>query len=328
MFAGQPKLFNPLNLSNETIDEIVFAGSYYESHPERAKLMEDIFDRLIENNQELLIFNRQYYKDWGNYPERYDKYVKPPIDYKETPIVYKKMKWGLNFNIVTGSETMFARRVFELALSNVNILTNYSLGVDKIFADNVFVFDKCDELPDFSKDYEEKRLNNLYNVLENHTYKNRWKEILDTIGFNYIEDEDYVDVIYKVKDSSAVEDVVANFNDINYPYKILKIFFENNENIEELNEKFPDVDGFYLDKNKLMGEVNGEFWILADEKIESDFVKNAILHYQYLNKRVSIKKGSDKFTLDIDDSIENKIINKINLDYLSRDDNDIDVYYI
>ena len=326
MFAGQPKLFNPLNLSQEYIDEVAFAGSYYSNHPKRARMMEDIFDRLLENGQKLLIFNRNYYKNWAAYPERYDEYVNPPIDYTETPLLYKKMKWGVNFNIVTDSRTMFARRMFELALSNVNIVTNYSLGVDEIFKDNVFFFDKSDELPDFNQDYEEKRMNNLYNVLENHTYTKRWKQILDTIGFDYIEDEDYVDVIYKIDSIDNIDSVLDNFNKISYPKKTLKVLTKDMSMDEE---KYGEVCEIYHESeiNKLKNDINSEFWILLDDKTDSDFIKKAILHYQYLNKRISICEGEDKFSLDSVAGVENKLINKINVDYLTNSQK-IDVYYI
>lgn len=326
MFAGQPKLFNPLNLSREYIDEIVFAGSYYSNHPKRARMMEDIFDKLLENGQKLLIFNRLYYKNWGAYPERYNEYINPPIDYTETPLLYKKMKWGLNFNIVTDSRTMFARRMFELALSNVNILTNYSLGVDEIFNDNVFVFDKSDELPDFNESYEEKRMNNLYNVLENHTYTKRWKQILDTIGFDYIEDEEYVDVIYRIDSAGDMDSVLDNFDNITYPKKTLKVLVKD-KSIDK--EKYEGIYDVYHESeiNKLKNDINSEFWILLDDKTDSDFIKKAILHYQYLNKRISICEGEDKFSLDRVDGVENKLINKINVDCLTNSQK-IDVYYI
>ena len=327
MFAGQPKLFNPLNLSDSTIDEIAFAGSYYSNHPQRAKLMEDIFDRLIEDGQKLLIFNRLYYKNWGAYPERYNEFVNPPIDYKETPLLYKKMKWGLNFNIVTDSRTMFARRMFELALSNVNILTNYALGVDEIFKDNVFVFDKTDDLPDFNEDYEEKRLNNLYNVLENHTYTKRWKQILDTIGFEYSEDEKHVDVIYEISSSGEIDSCLDNFNKIDYPQKTLKILI--NSSSGDIKKKLDEIGEIYYTNDifKLKENISSEFWILVDGKINPDFIKKAVLHYQYLNKRVSICEGENKFSIGETKKIENKLIHKINLDFLTNSQK-IDVYYI
>lgn len=329
LFAGQPKLFNPLNLTNEHIDDIVFAGTYYQGFPERTQMMDDIFDRLIENNINLIIFDRFYYQTLNDYPERYLKFTRPPIDYNEVPDLYKKMKWGLNFNTVSESETMFARRIFELALSNVNILSNYSVAADKIFGDNIFIFDRNDDLPDFDNDYEEKRLNNLYNVLENHTCTNRWKQILDTMGFEYIDDDNEVSIIFKLTNLDELDGIVNKFNSISYPNKKLKILLENSveSDISELNSN-PDVDSIFSSTEEIYKNMDTEYWIVTDGEISNDFIKKAILHYQYLNKRIAICSGSSKFSLGIENDIENKIFNKINKDYLKDKKPDIEVYYI
>lgn len=328
MFAAQPKLFNPLYCGEE-IDEIVFAGSYYENHPERVRLMDDIFDRLIEDGEKLLIFDRNYYKDWANYPERFSEYVNPPLEYTDIPEIYKKMKWGLNFNIVTQSQTMFARRVFELALSNVYIITNSSVGVEEIFKDNIFVFDKRNDLPDFSKDYEKERLDNLYNVLENHTYTERWKQILDTIGFNYTEDKNDITVIYRLNDANT-DDIVANFREIDYEDKRLWLLVDDKKDFGELKGKFSEINEVYSkdDLNQIKGNLKTEFWMLADEYVPGDFVKKAMLHYKYLNRKVSIAHGEEKFILDIEKAVENKVIHRSNIDFIDDKEKEIDVYYI
>ena len=324
MFAGQPKLFNPLNVSGETIDEVVFAGSYYEDKPERARLMDDIFDRLIADGVKLRIYDRQHFKNWGNYPERFEEYILPPIDYIETADIYRKMNWGLNFNIVTDSETMFARRVFELALSNVYIITNHSVGVSKIFGENIFVFDCQDGLPDFSHDYEEERLNNLYNVLENHTYQKRWMQILDTIGFEYEEDPRDIAVIFRADGTKDIADIVECFNDIDYDDKSLYILSDGE--IDELNEH-SEINGIYADEDKLKSSINTKYWILTDGDIEREFIRKAILHYQYLDEDISIASGARKFTLSREDGIENKVISTRNIGLID-DKSKIEVYYI
>ena len=328
MFAGQPKMFNPLNLTNETTDDIVFAGSYYRFHTHRTKLMDYIFDKLIENGQNLLIYDRQYYLDRNDYPERYQKYTVPAVEFKEIPNIYKKMKWGLNFNLVVDSKSMFARRVFELSLSYVNIITNYSLGVEKIFGDNMFVFDKGDDLPDFNEDYEEKRLNNLYNVLENHTYTSRWKQILDTIGFEYSESKRDISVIFKLDDMDELDGIINQFDSIEYDDKILKILVGNDcdIDIDEVMGKYPVIDSMSNKKGKL--KIKTQYFIVIDGNINSNFIKKGILHYQYLNKRISICEGKDKFTLGIENTIENKVISKVNRKYLRSSDMEIEVYYI
>ena len=329
MFAAQPRLFNPINESVEREDGISFAGSYYDDFPERAKLMNCIFDRLISNNQKLFIHDRNYNNNCRYFPEKYHDYIYPPIAYHETPKFYKKYNWGLNFNTVTDSETMFARRIFELVLSNTNIITNYSKGVEKIFGDNVFTFDKDENLPNFNEEYQQKRLNNLYTVLESHTYKNRWKQILDTIGFEYAENKKDISIIYKLKQFSELDKIIDNFNKIEYENKVLKILVDENHDdldIQNILDEYPVIDNICFKIDEL--DIDTEFWIILDDFIDSSFIKKGILHYQYLNKKISICEGNGKFKLGIESKIENKIINKVNLNILNKNDSSFEVYYI
>ena len=338
LFAGQPKLFNPLNLSGKTIEPIIFAGRYTEKYPERARLLVEVLDKIDEQWGDLKIYDRYYYRKGPHFPEKYKKYINPAIAYDETSTIYKQAKWGLNINSVTESETMFARRIFEYSLSNVNILTNYSKGVRKIFGDNVFEFNNMERLPDFKGDYEEKRLNNLYNVLENHTYTKRWKEILDTMGFEYIEEEDYISIIYKTEDLRNIDEIVENFRDIDYPYKILQIiisskFSDNDIDVNLINDKYSEIEKIYLEKEdykkEMKNNIDSEYWIISNDLLESDFIKKAILHYEYLNKNYAICKGKDKFTLGIEKDYENKVIPRKRLDYLDiAEETEVDVYYI
>ena len=327
MFAGQPKLFNPLNFSKNHIEGVVFAGSYYNDFPQRAKMMDDIFDRLIEKDVDLVIYDRYYYFDVRDYPKRYEKYINPPIDYDRTPDLYKECDWCLNFNTITKSETMFARRIFELALSYTNILSNYSLGIDKIFKGNVFVFDRTDLLPDFTRNHDDKRLNNLYNVLENHTYKKRWTEILDRIGFDYVDDANDVSVIYKLNDADKIDEIIKDYNNINYSEKNLIILASGGIDAEELKGKHAEISGIYDDINILKNDIDSEYWIVVDGTVGSDFIKKAILHYQYLNKRMAIGCCGEIFKISQEKAIENKLFNRINLDCLT-DNREIDVYSI
>ena len=337
-FAGQPKLFNPLNLTGETIDAIIFAGRYTEKYPERARLMVEVLDKIDEQWKDMKIYDRYYFKKGPHFPEKYEKYINPAIDYEETPIVYKQAKWGLNINTVTESETMFARRVFEYSLSNVNILTNYSKGVREIFGDNVFEFDNLEILPDFNGDYEDKRMNNLYNVLENHTYTERWKEILDTIGFEYKEDEEQISIIYKIEDLSKLDEAIENFNKIDYSFKDLQIILSSkclndDEELDSIKEKYGEIESIYIENDdaekELKDNIDSEYWIISNGLIESDFIKKAILHYKYLNKHYAICKGEDKFRLGMEKTVENKVIPRERLDYLDGNENtEVDVYYI
>lgn len=316
MFAGQPILFNPLNKSKEKVSEVIFAGSYYKDHEERAKIMDMIFDKIIEQNIALKIYDRTYYQDIPHigYPEKYKKYTLPPIDYKDTSEIYKKSKWAININTITQSNTMFARRVFELALSNTNIISNYSKGMKNIFKNNVHIIEEND-FPDLNKNYENERLENIYAVLKNHTYYERWKYILDTINFPYKERVNDVEIIFKVEDSENIPDIENKFNKITYSQKKLVLI------TDDLSKKYKT----YRDIESALADIKSEFYIIANASLDNDFIEKAILHYKYLDKNYGVKSGENKFTLDTAAENENILFNK-KINILNKKYNEI--YYI
>ncbi|MDL2246064.1 hypothetical protein LJB96_00445 [Methanobrevibacter sp. OttesenSCG-928-K11] len=330
MFAGQPKLFNPLNLSDEEINDVVFAGSYYKHHEERMKNSDLIFDKIISQNINLRIYDRTYNENIAHigFPEKYKKYTLPSIDYKDTSKIYKKMKWGININTITKSETMFARRVFELALTNTNIISNYSLGMKEIFKNNIFIIED-DDFPILTEPYEEKRLNNLYNSLENHTYAKRWKQILDTINFPYKEENKEITVIFLVESEKEIENAYKKYNEINYSQKRLKLILEDELDIDNIKNKYPLIKMIYTKtdeyKEDISKNIESEYYIIANNNLNTSFIKKAILHFEYLNKNYGIKEGEEKFKLGCESDIENIVFNKKTSNLNKKF---YDVYYI
>jgi hypothetical protein len=337
MFAGQPSLFNPLNLTGETEERVVFAGSYYPNHPERSALMEVIFDRIIDQwDGKLKIFDRIYYEAWADYPDRFKPYTLPPIPYEQTAVEYRKANWGLNFNTITDSETMFARRVFELALSYTFVITNYSVGVEKIFGDNVFFFDKMDELPDFNYENDEMKLDNLYNVLQNHTYTIRWKQILDTIGIKYRQDSANVACVFYVDSANDIEDAIEKFKAINYQKKYLKLVINDdhftNDDLDYTCRQHEEIDRIYFKTNDIDRTIakhtGADYLIYVKEDMDPDFITHALLHYQYINKRIAIAMSDDKFRLGVENTLDNKLVPKKAYKEFFDGNKEIDVYYI
>ncbi|MDP5143052.1 DUF3880 domain-containing protein [Rheinheimera baltica] len=185
-FATNPRLFNPLTESARS-NKVVFAGSWYANHVARSEVMAKVLDGLIAEGFEPEIYDR-YYGDpdpLHKWPEQYLPYVKPGQPHDQMPLVYKSSALGLNFNTVTESSTMFARRVFELMSSNTLVVSNYAKGVADMFGELVVFADR-----------EPKRLGSLTaetitslrrkaldNVLANHTYSVRWRYMLNCIGY-------------------------------------------------------------------------------------------------------------------------------------------------
>lgn len=184
-FATNPRIFNPIE-SGLRSSRVVFAGSYYANHVQRSKDMEQILDAIRADGYELVIYDR-YHGDPDPlhiWPERYQPFLKPSQPHECMPGVYKSSRFGLNFNTVTASPTMFARRVFELMSSNTLVISNYSRGTDEMFGDLIVYPDKQPKrlraLSD--ADIDELRERALHKVLMEHTYKQRWLLMLQSIG--------------------------------------------------------------------------------------------------------------------------------------------------
>jgi len=184
-FATNPHLFNPIESSVRS-SHVVFAGSWYANHVQRSKDMEHILDAIRADGYELEIYDR-YHGDTDPlhiWPERYRSFLRPSQPHDRMPGVYKSSRFGLNFNTVTSSSTMFARRVFELMSSNTLVLSNFARGPNEMFGDLIVCPDKQpDRLRSLSDaDIDALRERALNKVLGEHTYRHRWLQILQNIG--------------------------------------------------------------------------------------------------------------------------------------------------
>lgn len=232
MFAVQPKQFNPVETYQRT-DDIIFSGSYYRQHPERCKVMDKIFDMIVELGRSgLVIYDRQYYNPDENhkFPERFKSYIKPRLPYTKLDKGYKGSKFALNINTETRSKTMFARRVFELMASNTLVISNYSEGLDYHFGDLIFLLniDDNSQMQEsfknvFKVDYHRHRLKALRHVLRNHTYEKRFSYVLDIVGIKVEMNDPSVTAIVTVSEEAELMEAIDLFNNQNYQKKKLLI---------------------------------------------------------------------------------------------------------
>lgn len=316
LFAGQPRLFNPIE-THERTDDIIFAGSWYVHHTERSKEMEQIFDNILRSGYKLKIYNRfqEFSKKHPNYrfPEKYHNYLNPPVTHDQIGNIYKKSKYSLNINTVTNSTTMFARRVFELMLCNTLVLSNYSIGIHRLFDDNVvFVGNEKIDL----NNSELKQLNNLYNVLENHTYKNRFKEILDAIGYGYEHEESTVTVYYTANSQLEVTEIIKHYSNLKYPAKNLVLLSDqlSRDEIKDMinnsmNCKFYNYND--VDEEPLINST--DYFIFANTQLEEEFIERAILHFSYIAPEFGIVHG-EKFNFKYSDETDNVLFEDQNFD--------------
>jgi methyltransferase, FkbM family len=295
MFATQPRLFNPIEKYNRT-DEIIFAGSWYNQHPTRCVEMGAILDNIIESQYNLKIYDRQSENSDPNhiFPERFKKYLNPCLKHDEIEIAYKSSKYALNINTVTNSDTMFARRVFELMSSNTLVLSNYSKGMQELFGEDV-VFTNGEKEIDL-KDADRKRMNCLYKVLKNHTYKERFRQILDECGIDYEEEDNSVTIIYRISSMSDAEKAYKHFMSINYNNKKACFFLNDKCILEDMREILVKYQNQYIyvysetydskyGKNLCM---DSKYFIFADTSLDLGFIDKAVLHFEYIDNNIGI----------------------------------------
>ena len=319
MFASQPKLFNPIK-RDRLKDTVVFAGTWYSKFPQRCKTMEKIFDRILNKNLNLKIYDRFSNSsiEGMNYPEKYQPYVNDGVEYHQIPEVYKESEFGLNFNTVTDSNTMFARRVFELMASNTVVLSNYSKGVYRLFGDNVIYLDR-DEF-DWSRNFDKIKEENLYNVLENHNYSKRFRQILDTINFKYVPDLKHIVLFYRLDDLGDLIQIQNHFYSIDYPYKHLKLICDENNLFLSNTILKKDLKSVELKDNY--------YFCFADLNLNPDFIKKALLHFQYIGENVGIMANDeDKYSFDRNNNSSNVVFNSSVFEDVLWGNN-LDVYYI
>ncbi|RKR18686.1 CgeB family protein [Arthrobacter oryzae] len=214
-FATQPKLFNPIGGSSRT-DEVVFAGSWYANHQDRSAEMLAIFRQIMATGRKIKIFDRFFGSsdELHIFPSELLPYTVPAVSHAELASVYKSSIFGLNINTVTGSSTMFARRVFELMSSNTLVLSNDFAAAEEFFGDTLAIVgrDRSALVGLTPDEIERKRDSALHNVLEHHTYRARFEQILDVVGSSYQRPDDRLTVVYPVVNAAEASAALSSFS--------------------------------------------------------------------------------------------------------------------
>ena len=193
--------------------DVFFAGSWYLRYPRRNKNASMIFDGVLdaEDSYELVVADRYYGSTKANYlfPEKYQKYLMPSIDYADLQKVHKLFHFSINLNTVTDSRTMCARRVYELQALGSLTLSNYSLCVNSLFPGLLTVLDSG-EVERILSGYTQDELvaleiEGIRSMYSGNTVYDRLGEIISSVGIDnpFAERPVYVVVEEKNEESLA-----------------------------------------------------------------------------------------------------------------------------
>ena len=223
-FAAQPRIHNPIE-KYERKDRFCFAGAYYHRYADRCRVFDAFAGHFIETRG-LDIYDRNYQnaRPEHKFPERYDPYILGKLDPSEIDLAYKGYTFGVNMNSISQSQTMFARRVFELMASNTVVVGNYSRGVKNYFGDLTICTDDektlRSQLERCCRDRaatDKLRLAALRAVLREHLCEDRLDEIVETVfGKSLKRRLPSICVFSRVRNALEAERVQAMFRKQSY----------------------------------------------------------------------------------------------------------------
>lgn len=214
-FGVQPRIFNPgLDRAHSNKNGVVFAGSWYKMHEERKVVQSHILDQSLEAGLDLVIHDR--YANIDNehfgFPEKYKPYIKPAVPFERTAQLYREFEFGISINTVTNSNSMLARRAFEMAAAGCGIITNPTSAISRFFGDSVLSLDlESKILPGQLEELSAKKLGLMNEVLSMHSYEKRVEDLLGFIGKEALGITTKIAVVVRVKDLQEVGAAQTSF---------------------------------------------------------------------------------------------------------------------
>lgn len=177
-FGFSPELFSPIPLPDGE-NTAAFFGGWYSDQPARCENMRKVFSFVQAQGLKLVIYDRHWGtdRDDNRYPAEYDEYRKPPVPYERIREEMAHIGFAINVTTETESETMFARRVYEMMACGRMVISNWSLGMQAQFGESVWFVDKPFDADNMQRYIEE----NTRMVFEKHTWAKRYESILDAV---------------------------------------------------------------------------------------------------------------------------------------------------
>lgn len=228
-FAAQPQIHNPLEKFDRK-NRFCFAGAYYHRYPERAKVFDE-FAEIFMKDGGLDIYDRNYghARPEHAFPSLYNSSILGSLPSSQIDRAYKGYVYGVNMNSISQSQTMFARRVFEMLASNTVTVSNYSRGLKNYFGDLTLCTNDAETLRQNLNDCcreettrRKYRLLGLRKVLKNHLYEDRLDYIVQKVfGTSLKRKLPTVAVIAEISSEEERERAITAFQRQSYIDKVL-----------------------------------------------------------------------------------------------------------
>lgn len=222
-FGINPVNHNPIGFRSPDKEKtILFSGSWMMKYPDRCRELATIFDGILDSDYDLHIIDRNYP---GNpkycFPEKYFSHSSPALPHDLLQKVHKLFDWAVNINSVKGSNTMFANRAFELQANGVLLLSNLSVGVNRLLPTVQMVVEREEvvRILDGMNDEQryERQIVGIRSVMTGHSCFDRLAQILKPLGLDSEQPKRSVLVLA----DAMTESVRESFDRQSYPHKKL-----------------------------------------------------------------------------------------------------------
>lgn len=224
-FAAQQKICNPSDRFRTEPESVCFAGSYYGvGHDERKRQMDALLPSIINFNG--AIYDRMSGIDSDRYkfPEKYTPFIREAVPFTEVVKLYKKFKVFLNVNTIVDSPTMMSRRVYELLACGTPVVSAPSKAIEEQFPGIVQIANNAKEANAIieklltDEHYWEKISHLGYReVMKNHTYTHRLRDIEAALGYQSSASEPLVSIITCTRRPNMIDRIVENMTRQNHP---------------------------------------------------------------------------------------------------------------
>lgn len=267
-FACPTARFNPIEIY-ERERAFSFAGAYYARYPERNGDLASVISALVEKHK-VAIYDRNYGQGDPRYqfPPEFQPFIVGHLPYDQIERAYKAYTHAINMNSIKQSQSMFARRVFELLGSNTITVSNFSRGVRNLFGELVICSDngaeinrRLDKISDETT-ARKFRLAGLRKVMSEHTMQDRLAYIaskaLRTQPAQLLPD---ILVVAYASNSEEFSLILANFHRQAYRQKRLLVLIGGFEVTPQTDEIVHVADGAYLNDNQFASFTGGARYV-------------------------------------------------------------------
>ncbi|MGP5679533.1 glycosyltransferase [Glutamicibacter arilaitensis] len=317
-FFCEPQLHSPIPTVKRK-PGASFAGAYYHRYPERSANFETIISSLDEL-LDVVIYDRNYgeNKPEFEFPEEFQHLIKGKLDFRDIDISYKGYEFGINLNSVKQSPSMFARRAFDLILSNTHVVSNYSKGLRLLFGDLVTSSDHSADITQNIRALVDSngssatlpyaayvRHRALQKVLREHTTSARLKYISEKIWTktpSVFDAKPSIDVLGFASNESDVKSLIRIFESQDYEKKKMFIYSSklNSHDVRGL-PRGVEIILSSSDVNHRMSLQSDYVAVLNPDKVYAkDYLSNSIC-YMRLGDFDGVVRGiskGDPYSLD------------------------------